>query len=55
MEQTSACIGLDQYGRGGSGSWQGEDVAIVGKGIGARHDAICQVPPKSGDSGRYGS
>jgi hypothetical protein len=23
----------------------GEAVAIVGKGRGARHDAVCQVPP----------
>ena len=30
-------------------------VAIVGKGIGARHGAICQVPPKSGESACYGS
>jgi len=30
-------------------------VAIVGKGIAARHDEVCQVPPKSGESGRYGS
>ena len=27
-----------------------EAVAIVGKGMGARRDAICQVPPKSGES-----
>ncbi len=26
-------------------------MAIVAKGIGARHDPICQVPPKSGESG----
>ena len=25
-------------------------MAIAGKGIGAQHDAICQVPPKSGES-----
>ena len=25
-------------------------MAIVGKGTGARHDAICQAPPKSGES-----
>jgi hypothetical protein len=35
--------------------WQGGAVAIVGKGTGARHDAVCQVPPKSGEGGRYGS
>jgi hypothetical protein len=27
----------------------GEAVAIVGKGRGARHDAVCQVPPKPGE------
>ena len=30
-------------------------MAIVGKGTGARPDAVCQVPPKSGEGGRYGS
>ena len=30
-------------------------MAIVGKGTGALHDAVCQVPPKSGEGGRYGS
>jgi hypothetical protein len=30
-------------------------VTIVGKGTGARHDAVCQVPAKSGEGGGYGS
>ena len=29
-------------------------MAIVGKGIGVQRDSICQVRPKSGESGRYG-
>jgi hypothetical protein len=30
-------------------------VAIGGKGTGARPDAVCQVPAKSGEGGGYGS
>ena len=47
-------IGLDQC-PWVSEPWRGEAVAIVGKGMGVRRDAICPVPPKSGESGRYGS
>ena len=25
-------------------------MAIVGKGIAARHDTVCEMPPKSGDA-----
>jgi hypothetical protein len=59
MEQTSVALVLDQYAMARGARLRearyGEAVAIVGKGTGARYDAPCQVPPKSGESGRYGS
>jgi hypothetical protein len=38
-----------------SGPWQGEAITIIGKGIDAWHDAMCQLQSESGKSSRHGS
>ena len=58
VESGQICALLGPNGAGKTSTMRmlvGLSRADSGSGTGARHDAVCQVPPKPGEGGRYGS